>query len=155
MMRALLVLSIVAACSGTTKGTTPRLSKDDAVLEAVFLHEIASAGVTAEETICLTTRGSTNDGTVLLAAIKARHPSAVLDAECSGGGPSGPVVHSATGGKAVRFDIGPVTWVNDTTATVDGGGGHRGGATAHEVTYTVVKDGGGWKITGEKPGLTI
>lgn len=90
MMRCLLVLSILVACGGTTKGTTPGLSKDDAVLEAVFLHEISQAGVTDDETICLTTRGSTNDRSALLAAIKARHGNAVLDAECSGGGPSGP-----------------------------------------------------------------
>lgn len=155
MMRLLLLLSIVAACGATTKGTTPGLSKDDAVLEAVFLHEISKAAVAADETICLTTRGQSNDGTQLLAAIKARHPNAVLDAECSGGGPSGPVVHTASGGKAVRFDIGPITWIDDSTATIDGGGGHRGGMTAHEVKYTVKKDGGGWKITDEKPGLTI
>jgi hypothetical protein len=154
MMRALLVLSILVACGGTTKGTTPGLSKDDAVLEAVFLHEIAQAAVSDDETICLTTRGSTNDGTALLAAIKARHGNAVLDAECSGGGPSGPVVNSA-GGKAVRFDIGPVTWIDDDNATCDGGGGHRGGATAHEVKYSLKREGGGWKVTGEKPGLTI
>lgn len=154
-MRALLVVSILAACGGTTKGTTPSLSKDDAVYEAVFLHEISKANVTSDETICLKTRGSTNDGSALLTAIKARHAKAVLDVECSGGGPSGPVVHSGSGGSAVRFDIGPVTWVDDATATIDGGGGHRGGATAHEVKYTVKQDGGDWKVVDEKPGLTI
>lgn len=154
MMRALLVLSILVACGGTTKGTTPGLSKDDAVFEAVFLHEIGAASVSADETICLALRGSTNDGSDLLAAIRARHPTAVLNAECSGGGPSGPVLN-ASGGKAVRFDIGPITWVDDNTATIDGGGGHRGGATVSERRYTVVKDGGGWKVAGEKPGMTI
>lgn len=154
-MRALLVLSILTACGGATKGTTPGLTSDDAVFETVFLYEIAKASVSADETICLATRGAQNDGTALLAAIRARHAKAVLDAECSGGGPSGPVVHSATGGKAVRFDIGPITWVDATTATLDGGGGHRGGATVSERRYTVVKSGSSWNVTDEKPGMTI
>jgi hypothetical protein len=153
-MRLLIVLSILVACGGTTKGTTPGLSKDDAVLEAVFLHEISQAGVTSDEIICLTTRGSENDGSALVAAIKARDGNAVDNGECSGGGPTGPVTHSS-GKKAVRFDIGPVKWIDDDTATCDGGGGHRGGATAHEVKYTLKRAGGGWKIVDEKPGLTI
>src|SRR5215217_8081659 len=76
MMRALLVLSLLLGCGGTTRGTTPGLSKDDAVFEAVFLHEIAGASVAADETVCLAIRGSTNDGSALLAAIKSRHPTA-------------------------------------------------------------------------------
>lgn len=59
------------------------------------------------------------------------------------------------GGNAVRLDIGPITWVNDATAKITGGGPHAGGMSVAEREYTVVKDGDGWKVTGEKPGLTI
>lgn len=154
-MRALLGFVILAACGGATRGTTPGLSKDDAVFEAVFLHEIAGAQVAGDETICLAVRGQDSDGTALLAAIRARYPRAVSNAECSGGGPDGPVIHTATGGKAVRFDIGPITWRDDHTAGIDGGGGHRGGATVAERHYTVEHKDGAWKVTGEAPGLTI
>lgn len=86
--------------------------------------------------------------------LRSRYPNAVPDAECRGGGPSGPVELSA-GGAAVRLDIGPVTCIDDVTASVPGGGPHSGGTTASERVYTVAKDGDGWRVTGEKQGLTI
>ena len=90
----------------------------------------------------------------VLGAVRASFPHAVLNAECSGGGPAGPVVLNA-GGNAVRLDIGPITWVDDATAKITGGGPHAGGMTTSEGEYTVVLDGGEWKITAEKPGMTI
>ena len=152
MMRAWIVVAMLSACGGATKGTTPGLSKDDAVIEAVLLHEIADAQVAEDEAICLAMRGAT-DETAVFEAIATRHPTAKRNAECSGGGPEGAVMWNDH--KGVRFDVGPVVWVDDATATIDGGGGHRGGATVHERKYTVKRDGSGWKVTGNKPGLTI
>jgi hypothetical protein len=159
MMRVLLMFAV--ACGGSNLKTPPpglandagqnqsppALAKDDAVLEAVLLHEIGKASV-ANEVVCVTTRGAT-DATAVVAAIHARVPAAVPDRECSGGGPVGPVTHTATGGKAVRFDVGPVKWLDETNARVNGGGGHRGGG-AIEIEYAVVKTGDGWKVTSEK-----
>jgi hypothetical protein len=95
-----------------------------------------------------------DDFAAVLAAVRAKYPKAVANDECSGGGPSGPVVLNA-GGNAVRLDIGPISWPDESTAKITGGGAHAGGPTAHEREYTVVKDGAGWKVTDEKPGLTI
>lgn len=147
------VVLVVAACGNGAPGpTTPTagLSKDDAVFEAVLLHEMTAAAPGADEAVCVAVRGAENDGEALLAAIRARYPAAVANRECSGGGPDGDVTLTATGGKAVRFDVGPITWDGDDRARIEGGGGHRGGATAREVEYTVVKDGRGWKVAGER-----
>lgn len=130
------------------------MSKNDAVLATVYLHELDAAKLDAATNVCLTVRGEVTDFEAVLGAVRQRYPKAVPDAACSGGGPSGPVVLNA-GGAAVRLDIGPVTWVSATTAKITGGGPHAGGATVSEREYTVVADGDGWKVTGEKPGLTI
>jgi hypothetical protein len=136
-----------------SKPSTPALSKDDVVFETVFLHELAADTPRPDEGVCLATRGATSDGAALLAAIQVRYPTAVLNRECSGGGPTGPV--TSNGRAAVRFDIGPINWLDDNTARISGGGGHRGGMVANEREYSVVKDGGGWKVVGEKPGMQI
>jgi hypothetical protein len=142
-------LLFAVACGGAgLNSPATGLSKDDAVLEAVLLHEIGKTSVGAGEAVCVTTRGA-SDQPAVVAAIHARVPAAVPDRECSGGGPTGPVTHTATGGKAVRFDVGPVKWLDETNARVNGGGGHRGGG-AIEIEYAVVKTGDGWKVTGEK-----
>jgi hypothetical protein len=148
------LLLALAACGGPQTGSgskpTSGLSKDEAVLEAVFLHEIAADTPAAGETICLTVRGGLTEP--VLAAIQKRHPTAVDDKECSGGGMDSRVTKIG-GGDAVRFDIGPVEWIGDE-ARCKGGGGHRQGG-AHEVEYTVKLTDGAWKITGEKPGLMM
>ncbi len=123
------------------------------MLEAVFLHELSTDASHDDEIVCLAVRGQTSDGSALLAAIQARHPTAVRNSECEGGGPSGPV--TSHGRRAVRYDIGPVEWRDDGTARVKGGGAHRGGMSVNEREYTVVKAGSGWKITDQKPGLQI
>jgi hypothetical protein len=130
------------------------MSKTDAVLATVYLHELAAAKLDANTNVCLAVRGEVTDFAGVLAAVRQKYPKAVPDAECSGGGPSGPVVLIA-GGNAVRLDIGPVSWLDDGTAKLKGGGPHSGGMSVHEREYTVVKDGDGWKVTDEKPGLTI
>lgn len=129
------------------------MSKTDAVLVTVYLHELHEAKLDANTNVCLAVRGAVTDFAAVLGAVRRTFPQAVPDAECSGGGPSGPVV--LNGANAVRLDIGPVTWMDDATAKINGGGAHAGGPTVSEREYTVVKDGGGWKVTGEKPGLTI
>jgi hypothetical protein len=155
MMRVASVF-LVACGSGTPPTTVPQdgMSKNDAVLATVYLHELRTAGIDASTNVCLTVRGEVTDFAAVLGAVRGSYPNAVPDAECSGGGPSGPVVLNA-GGAAVRLDIGPITWVDDATAKITGGGPHAGGMTVSERQYTVVKDGGGWKVAGEKPGLTI
>lgn len=127
--------------------STPGLSRDDAVLEAVFLYELAESPPVGDEGVCLTVRGGLSDA--LFAAIKQRYPTAVQNVECKGGGPTGRVKLVATDGDAVRFDIGPVTWDSDHRARCTGGGGHRGGG-AREVEYTVEPAGGGWKVVAAK-----
>lgn len=123
------------------------------MLEAVFLYEIGVDKPADDEVVCLAVRGQTSDGSALLAAIQARHPTAVRNNECDGGGPSGPV--TSHGRRAVRFDIGPVEWREDGTARVKGGGAHRGGMSVNEREYTVVQAGSGWKITDQKRGMQI
>jgi hypothetical protein len=132
----------------------PTMSKNDEVLVTVYLHELDAAKLDASTNVCLVVRGEVTDFAAVLAAVRRRYPKAVPDAECSGGGPSGPVVLNA-GGDAVRLDIGPITWTDDSTAKITGGGPHSGGMQVNEREYTVVKDGDAWKVTGEKPGLTI
>lgn len=159
MSHARTTLLVVAACSGAAGpgGRTPSgepLSKEDAVFEAVFLHELARASLGANEAACLTTRGSTTDGAALLKTIQARYPTAIANVECSGGGPTGPVTVTATGGAAARFDIGPVEWIDEDHARVTSGGAHRGGG-AHETILELTRVGGTWKITGEKPGMMM
>src|SRR5690349_10197533 len=145
----LMVLFLIA-CGGTPKTVPdkPRstLSNNDAVLLTVFLHELAADEITPDTGVCLAIRGTVDDFASVLAAVKAKYPKAVADSECSGGGPSGPVVLNA-GGSAVRLDIGPVSWPDESTAKITGGGAHAGGPTASEREYTLVKDGDGWKVT--------
>jgi hypothetical protein len=146
-------LLLIAAC-GSSGSTNPppssvppaALTKDDAVLEAVALHELKAAPPAADEAVCVAIRGGTTDGTALLAAIRTRYPTAVANSECTGGGMD-PVTLIA-GGKALRIDIGPVTWSGDV-AGCGGGGVHRGGGSAREVKYIVEKSGGGYKVTNE------
>jgi hypothetical protein len=164
-MTKLLFVLAMTACNGTknveqttptntTMETTPTtkpgtLSKDEHVFVAVFLHEIAAGAVAAGEAVCLAMRSPPGDGSAILAAVRASVPTAVLDKECTGGGPTGPVKLVANGGAAARFDIGPISWVDENTAFISGGGAHRGGH-AREVRYTVTKVGGAWKVTNEK-----
>jgi hypothetical protein len=156
-MRILVVMLV--ACGATSeppKSEPPRndvpkatLTKDDQVFEAVFLHDLAGAGLKPNEAVCLVTRGATTDGKDLYAAVKAKYPTTVLDSECAGGGPQGPVVLAKTGGPAVRLDIGPVEWQGEVAKIVSGGA-YRGGG-ARETEYTVEKQSdGSWKVTNEK-----
>jgi hypothetical protein len=148
-------LVLVMACGAAPRtGSTAGMSRNDSVLATVYLHELAVAKLGAGTNVCLVVRGPVTDFARVLAAVQHRYPKAVADAACSGGGPSGPVVLEA-GGAAVRLDIGPITWVDDATAMINGGGPHSGGMMVHERRYTVIKVGAGWKVTGERPGLTI
>jgi hypothetical protein len=152
---AVLVFSIACgAGSSPTATESSVLSKNDAVLAAVYLHELEQARLDASTNVCLAVRGDVADFSAVLGAVRASFPRAVPDAECSGGGPTGPVVLIA-GGNAVRLDIGPITWVDEATAKITGGGPHAGGMTTSERDYTVALDGDEWKVTGEKPGMVI
>ena len=147
-MRALLLL--IAACGSSAPTTdVPKpsaLTKDDAVLEAVAIHELKAGPPAADEAVCVAIRGGTTDGVALLAAIRARYPTTVANTECAGGGPD--PVTLIKGGKALRIDIGPVTWMGDI-ASCNGGGVHRGGGSAREVKYIVEKSADGYKVTNE------
>jgi hypothetical protein len=138
----------LAACGDPQKPTTPTTPgsgaapaaiDDDAVLEAVYLHEIAAAHPTADEGLCLRVRnagGATADASAsLLAAVRRHHPTAVPASACSGGGRD-PVRVIDPGRAGIMFDIGPVVR-GPGKITVEGGGGHRGGGSIREVEYTV------------------
>lgn len=154
-MRAFSLLPFVMACGSTSQvPSTSALSKNDAVLVTVYLHELQAAKLDATTNVCLVVRGEVTDLAAVVGAVRRSYPRAVPDAECSGGGPTGPVVLKA-GGNAVRLDIGPITWVDAATGKITGGGAHAGGGSVSEREYTVVKDGEGWKVTGDTPGLTI
>lgn len=152
-MRDLAILGIVVAmmaCSGAQSGGTGAgLSKDDAVLEAVLLHEIAAASPRPDEALCLRVRGSPGNepSVALLSAIQRRHPKAISGSACSGGGPE-PV--RVNGGPGIVFDVGPVKWLGDV-ALVEGGGGSRGGAASvREVEYRVEPANTGYKVVSER-----
>lgn len=157
---AILVITMaMSACGGGTPpggtGSGPTastsLTKDDQVLEAVLLHEIAAASPKPDETLCLRVRGGPgNDASAaLLAAIQRRHPKAVVGSGCGGGGPD-PVRVNEGGGPGIMFDVGPVKWMGDV-ALVEGGGGSRGGAASvREVEYRVEPAGGSYKVVSER-----
>ena len=150
------LLVVMAACGGAhdpampdNRGGSTALSKDDAVFEAVILHDLGATKLAPDEAVCVATRGATTDGAALLAAIQSRYPTAVRDSACRGGGPDGPVVLAASGLHAVRIDIGPITWVGDI-ASIASGGAYRGGGV-REVEYIVEHVGSAWQVTSEKP----
>lgn len=152
-MRFALLLTITA-CGTSASNTSPPqevppasgLTKDDAVLEAVAQHELNASPPAVDEAVCVAIRGATTDGTHLLAAIRARYPTAVANTECTGGGHD--PVTLIKGGKALRIDIGPVNWTGDI-ASCNGGGVHRGGGSARELKYIVERSAEGYKVTNE------
>lgn len=141
---------VVAACGGGK--TIP--SKDESeramhvstmkVLTAVALHELKE--VDAQKPVCLATRGVTAEE--ILPSIKAKYPNAVVDTECSGGGPDGSSVTSPKG-PGVRIDIGPATLMGADSASCNGGGAYVSGG-AREIQYIVENHGGEWAVTHEK-----
>jgi hypothetical protein len=155
MVRASLVsalLALAAACGGggtppTTTPTGAALSKGDAVIVAVLVHEIETYDARATSSLCITTRGA-DDTEAIFATIAARYPTAVKDSECSGGGPTGPVRDGA-GNSAARFDVGPAAFLDDKTATCGGGGPHTGGG-ARDLQYRLERSGDSWKVVDEK-----
>lgn len=142
---------VLVACGGARSATTPvaAMSDDDQVFEVVVFHDLENASLASGEAVCVGTRGATSDGSALLAAIRSRYPTAVPDGACSGGGPDGPVVVTATHGKAVRIDIGPIEWGAEGAARIGSGGAYRGGGI-REVEYTLAKHGSKWEITTTK-----
>jgi hypothetical protein len=136
--------------TGPGSGSVMSPDTDDAVLEAVYLHEIAAAGVKPDESLCLRVRdaaGKTGDASVeLIAAIAKKHPKAVAASACSGGGMD-PV--KSGDGPAVMFDIGPVKR-DGGAIRVEGGGGHRGGGSIREVEYTVERKDGAFRVANER-----
>ncbi len=140
------------ACGGAPSSTTPAnaLSDDDEIFALVIFHDLEQASLASGEAVCVAARGATSDGTALLATVRSRYPTAVPDGQCSGGGPDGPVVVSATHGKAVRIDIGPIEWAQEQgKASIVSGGAYRGGGV-REVEYALEKHGSKWKITATK-----
>jgi hypothetical protein len=137
--------------SGSGPAASTSLSKDDAVITAVLLHEIAASSPKPDETLCLRVRGGPgNDASAaVLAEIQRRHPKTVVGSACGGGGPE-PVRVNEGGGPGIMFDVGPVKW-NGEVALVEGGGGSRGGAASvREVEYRVELAGGSYKVVSER-----
>jgi len=150
------VSALVVACGGggAASSATPAgsMTDDDEIFAAVIFHELDGASLASGEAVCISARGSTNDGTALLAAVRSRYPTAVPDGQCFGGGPDGShVVVTATHAKAVRIDVGPIEWAQEMgKATIASGGAYRAGGV-HEVEYTLEKHGTKWQITATKP----
>jgi hypothetical protein len=146
------ILMAMLACAGPQPGgSSSGLSRDDAVLEAVLLHEVAAASPRPDEALCLRVRGGPggDPSAALLSAIQRRHPKAIAGSSCGGGGPD-PVRVNDGGGPGIVFDVGPVKWSGDV-ALVEGGGGSRGGAASvREVEYRVEPAGGGYKVVSER-----
>ncbi len=146
------VATPVAAPLAPPEPAPSALAKDDAVLEAVLLHEIEQAAPKPDEALCLRVRdaaGKLLDASApLLDAIAQRYPKAIPASRCSGGGPTPVTVQG--GGAGISFDVGPVKWAGNT-ALAEGGGGSRGGMhMVHEVEYRVEADGAGWKVVSER-----
>jgi hypothetical protein len=142
----------------TSSTAAPREAGGDAVLEAVFRHQLKSVPASTKEGICLRVRTGANDlgdaSDGLLAAIRKSWPTARKASECKGGGPSGPIVVSATGEPAMMLDIGPVEWDGETAARVKGGASH-GGPHASEIEYRLERDeSGAWSVKSEKTIIT-
>jgi hypothetical protein len=135
--------------SGASSG-----SSDEAVLEAVFMHEIHAVDAKPDDAVCLRVRGAGgalgDASTPVLAAIRRVYKNAVIASACSGGGPT-PVTVTADGKPAWMFDIGPVMRDSAAVARVEGGGGSRGGSLyIREVEYRVVLEGGAWRVASER-----
>jgi hypothetical protein len=139
--------------SGSGSAPAPVADTDDAILEVVYLHEIAAASMKPDETICLRVRdaaGQTADASAaLVTAVQKRHANAVPASACKGGGPTGAVRRIEPDGAAVMFDIGPVVR-NAGAITVEGGGGHRGGMVIREVEYTIERTPQGLRVASER-----
>jgi hypothetical protein len=163
MRSSLFVFVALAACSGRPKpagggGSGSMTTKapiddgDDAILAAVYLHEIAAGGIKPDEGLCLRVRddkGKTADASpALVELIKKTHPRAIPASACSGGGKD-PVVVTSPPGKGVMFDIGPVVR-KPPGAVVEGGGAHRGGGAIREVEYVLESGPTGWKVKSER-----
>lgn len=138
--------------SGTGSATPPAAVSDEAILEAVYLHEITAAAMKPDETACLRVRdaagGMGDASATLIAAVKAKFPRVVAASACQGGGRD-PVRVIDPPGPGVMFDIGPV--VRDAMGIrVKGGGGHRGFGSAREVEYTITVSGGTATVASER-----
>lgn len=72
----------VIACSGSTPSPEmpSALSRNDAVLATVYLHELATAKLDATTNVCLTVRGEVTDFAAVLGVVRQRYPKAVPDA---------------------------------------------------------------------------
>lgn len=156
-MARFLALALMVACAGSPVAVhepkAPKLSGDDRVLAAVLAYEIAAAGVTPAEAICVRVRigasSISHDASdALLDAMATTYPIVVAGSGCSGGGWD-PVTVSATPGRAVMFEVGPV--VRDGgVIRVEGGGGHRGGGSIREVEYRVIRHGSKYRVVAER-----
>lgn len=121
------------------------------VLEAVFRYQIAQAQHDPAEVFCLRVRtlvdgkeqvGDASDD--ILARLARDYPGVRKGSAC-GGRPGEPKRELLTGAPAVVYDIGPVRWVNDNEALVDGGYS-RGGWHIREEEYRVVREGDEWTV---------
>ena len=138
--------------SGMGSSAPPAVISDDAILEAVYLHEIKAADMKPDETACLRVRdanGQTGDASpALIAAVRAKFPRVAAASACTGGG-FDPVRLIDPSGPAAMFDIGPV--VRDAMGVrVKGGGAHRGGGSAREVEYTMTLSGSTATVASER-----
>ncbi len=147
---------LIAGCPRTPSDGPPAAppgSRDTAVLAAVFFHEIGVPPGTMP--LCLRVRGAKGEigdaSDEVLAAVRSRYPEARKASECAGGGPDEAVRVRSSGESAGMLDIGPVEWDDADHARVKGGGLGRGKSSyVREVEYSLVRDGGGWRVASER-----
>ena len=72
-------------------------------------------------------------------------PASMAKATIRGGG----VKHKDLGGSGLIFNITRITWLDATTAEVDGGY-YEGGLSSSSNTYRVIRRGGKWTVTRDK-----
>jgi hypothetical protein len=123
----------------------------EAVVDAVYEALLVEAAPQADEVVCLVVRRTVegkeqagDPADAHLARLQKDHANVRRGSACKRGRGQ-PAVETATGGKAVVFDIGPVEGRGDGTART-GGGFSRGGWGATESEYELVRKGGAWTV---------
>jgi hypothetical protein len=148
------VLAVLGALLGGLTAAEDRVDEREAeaVVDAVYAALLREAEPQTDEVVCLVVR-RTVDGkeqagdpsSTHLARLQQAHANVRKGSACTRGR-GRPATESATGAKAVVFDIGPVEARGDGEARA-AAGFSRGGWGASESEYDVVKKDGAWTVS--------
>jgi hypothetical protein len=144
--------TMAAATTQPVSTTQPSARAADQldVLEAVFRHQFAhnsSAGQQKVEYYFLSLDQSVDPPAELLARFKAESPK-VLPVSLAESSPREGVKHKDLGGRGLVFRILSIAWLDEDTAEVRGGY-YEGVLSASGNTYTVKREKGAWRVTGD------